>query len=96
MEEKIKAIIGEDVDVSVYLSLAQAEVLSWVYGKDHQLEELPAWLEPVTIMAVVVGFNQSGAEGESAETVDGVQHVFKHDTMVSYIHNNAPGHAKIV
>ena len=96
MEEQIKAILGEDIDVSVYLDLATRELLTWVYGKDTELETLPRWLEPVCVMAVVTAITQSGAEGETSQNVDGVQHVFKHDTMISYIHHNAPGHAQLL
>lgn len=96
MEEKIKAILGTEEDVSVYLDLAQTELISWVYGKNSTLEELPSWLEPICVMAVVTAFTQSGAEGETSQTVDGVQHSFKYDTMIAFIHNNAPGYAEIL
>lgn len=96
METRIQAILGTTEDISVYLNLAQQELLCWVFGKDTELTELPTWLEPVCIMAVVTGFNQNGAEGETSETVDGVKHDFKYDTMISYIHNNAPGYAKVL
>lgn len=96
MEEQIKTLLGEDIDVSVYLSLAQTELLAWVYGKNHTLEEVPDWLKTVCVMAVVTAFNQSGAEGDISQTVDGVKHDFKYESMVSYIHNNAPGYAQLL
>lgn len=96
MEEKIKTILGTDEDVSVYLDLAVKELISWVYGKNSTLTELPTWLEPVCVMAVVTALTQSGAEGETSQTVDGVQHSFKYDTMIAFIHNNAPGYAELL
>ena len=97
MEEQIKAILGdENLDVSVYLDLAQTELLSWCYGKNTTLTEVPTWLQTVCVMAVVTAFNQSGAEGDISQTVDGVKHDFKYESMVSYIHNNAPGYAELL
>ena len=91
---KIQAILGEEVDVSVYLDLAKQELMTWVFGE--QQEEFPTWLEPVCVMAVVVAVNVNGGEGENSETVDGVRHDFKYDTMINFIHRNAPGHAKLI
>lgn len=95
MEEKIKSILGSDDDITVYLDLAIQELISWCYGKDSELEELPKWLEPICVMAVVTALTQSGAEGETSQMVDGVQHNFKYETMIAFIHNNAPGYAEL-
>lgn len=85
-----------DADITVYLNLANAELLNWTYGADTVLTEIPDWLVPVQIMAVVTGYNQQGAEGETSESVDGVSHQFKYDSMVDYIHRNAPAYAKVL
>lgn len=85
-----------DTEISVYLDLANAELLNWTYGEDTALTEITDWLKPIQIMAVVEGYNQRGAEGETGETVDGVRHDFKYDSMIAYIHDNAPSHAKIL
>ena len=85
-----------DADLSVYLNLANAELLNWTYGENTTLTEIPDWLVPIQIMAVVTGYNQQGAEGETAESVDGVQHIFKYDSMIAYIHSNAPAYAKVL
>lgn len=97
----VKAILGftddtHDAELSVYLDMAEKELLIWVYGKDTDLESLPSWLEPIQVMAVVTGYNQKGAEGETYETVDGVTHQFKHDTMIGFIHNNAPSYVQVL
>ena len=97
----VKAILGitdteSDETLSVYLNMAEKELLVWCFGKDNGLQTLPTWLEPIQVMAVVTAYNQAGAEGEVHENVDGVAHTFKHDTMISYIHENAPGYARVV
>lgn len=96
----VKTMLGDasltDAEITAYLDFASAEILSWSYGPDTELTEVPDWLVPVQVMAVVTAINQRGGEGETSENVDGVMHVFKHDTMVSYIHAHAPGYAKLI
>ena len=99
--DKTKSILGftdteHDNELSVYLELAEQELLVWTYGKSSSLIELPSWLEPIQVMAVVTAWNQRGAEGETYETVDGVTNNFKYDTMVGYIHNNAPSYVEVL
>ena len=96
----IKSILGIEDDscnseLSVYLELAQTEIIAWSFGKNSELTELPAWTQPVQIMAVVSGWNQKGGEGELHETVDGVTHTFSHSTMIGYIHDNLPSYARL-
>lgn len=99
--DKVKSILGftdteHDAELSVYLELAEQELLVWTYGKNSSFTDLPSWLESIQVMAVVTAYNQRGAEGETYETVDGVTHNFKHDTMVGYIHNNAPSYVEML
>lgn len=99
MLENVKKILGitdttEDAALEVYLNMAKTELLAWTMG-DTALE-LPSWLEPIQVMAVVTGYNQQGAEGETYQTVDGVTHSFSYPTMIEYIHRNAPSHAKLI
>lgn len=99
--DKVKSILGftddtHDAELSVYLDMAEQELLTWTYGKNSSFTDLPSWLEPIQVMAVVTAYNQRGAEGETYETVDGVTHNFKHDTMIGYIHDNAPSYAEML
>lgn len=96
--ENVKAILNiddsEDEKLGVYLNMAKTEILAWSF--DNTEIELPLWCEPIQVMAVVSGYNQQGAEGETYQTVDGVTHSFSYPTMIEYIHRNAPGHAKLL
>lgn len=94
MEEKLQSILGEEVDVAVYLDLAKKELMYWMYGRE--LEEFPVILEPTCIMAVVTAFGMEGAEGQDSQTVDGVKHDFHYTDMIDYIHRNTPGYAKLL
>lgn len=98
--ETVKTLIGwnsegADNEIQVYLDLAEQELLTWTFGRNTELTQIPGWLEPVQIMAVVVGYNQKGAVGEIMQIVDEVHHDFKYDTMLSYIHANAPSYAEV-
>ena len=96
---KIKAIlstmdVGDEV-LEVYLDMAKNEILIWTFGKDTELTDIPMWLEPIAIMAVVIGINGNGAEGDKADTIDSVSHDFKYAEMLEYIHENAPSYVKV-
>ena len=96
---KIKAIlsttdVGDEV-LEVYLDMATNEILIWTFGRDTELTDIPTWLEPIAIMAVVVGVNGNGTEGDKADTIDSVSHDFKYAEMLEYIHENAPSYVKV-
>ena len=98
--ETVKTLIGwigegADDEIKVYLDLAEQEILTWTFGRSTSLSHIPSWLEPVQIMAVVVGYNQKGAVGEIMQIVDEVHHDFKYDTMLTYIHANAPSYVEV-
>lgn len=96
---KIKAIlsttdVGDEV-LEVYLDMAKNEILIWTFGRDTELTDIPMWLEPIAIMAVVIGVNGNGTEGDKADTIDSVSHDFKYAEMLEYIHENAPSYVKV-
>ena len=88
------SIPSDDV-LNVYLDMAKEEILNWTFGKDTSLTDVPNWLIPIQTMAVVVGVNGQGTEGDKADTVDSVAHEFKYAEMLEYIHENAPSYVKV-
>lgn len=84
-----------DEVLNVYLDLAKEEILSWTFGKDTALTDVPNWLVPIQTMAVVVGVNGQGTEGDKADSIDSVSHDFKYAEMLEYIHENAPAYVKV-
>ncbi len=96
---KIKAILSttdvSDEVLEVYLDMATNEILIWTFGRDTELTDIPMWLEPIAIMAVVIGVNGNGTEGDKADTIDSVSHDFKYAEMLEYIHENAPSYVKV-
>lgn len=80
----------EDV-LTAYLALAKSEILAWRYSLSplyREITELPAEYETVQIFAVVAGFTQRGAEGQSAHSENGISRTFSHADMIHYIHAN--------
>lgn len=97
----VKAILNitddtQDALLGVFLNMAKTEILAWTFGKNTTKENIPSWLEPIQVMAVVAAYNQMGAEGETYQTVDGITHSFSSATMIEYIHKNAPSYAELI
>ncbi len=93
--ESIRQILGIDIieeqRIGVYLNLAKAEILSWLYGytgKNIDECELPAQYDTVQINAVVAGYSISGAENQVSHSENGISRTFKHSDMSDYIRSN--------
>ena len=57
--DKVKNILGftdteHDAELSVYLELAEQELLVWTYGKNSSFTDLPSWLEPIQVMELPI------------------------------------------
>lgn len=75
-----------------YIAVAGNEILSWMYhlvgGIPADVTDVPSKYEGIQIYAVIVGFTQSGAEGQDSSIENGVHRNFKYTDMLDYIHNN--------
>lgn len=78
--------------INTYITIAGNEILAWMYhlvgGVPEDEIEVPSKYEGIQIYAVVVGFTQSGAEGQGMSIENGVHRDFKYTDMLDYIHNN--------
>lgn len=78
--------------LNTYIAVAGNEILSWMYhlvgGIPADVTDVPSKYEGIQIYAVVVGFTQSGAEGQGMSIENGVHRDFKYTDMLDYIHNN--------
>jgi len=78
--------------INTYITIAGNEILAWMYhlvgGVPEDVIEVPSKYEGIQIYAVVVGFTQSGAEGQGQSIENGVHRNFKYTDMLDYIHNN--------
>ena len=88
-----------DMLLKTYLSLAKSEILSWMYhlvgGVPEDVTAVPSKYEGIQIYAVVVGFTQSGAEGQGLSIENGVHRDFRYSDMLDYIHNNVLPYARV-
>jgi hypothetical protein len=93
--EQVKSLMnitGTDLDaqLAVFLSFAKNEILAWLYsGKTpDDVTDVPARYEPTQIMAVVYGYGQAGAEGQTAYAENGISRTWKYDNMVAFVRSH--------
>lgn len=93
-------ITGTDLDaqLAVFLSFAKNEILAWLYsGKTpDDVTDVPARYEPTQIFAVVAGFSQSGAEGQTAHSENGISRNWKYEDMLSYIRGHVFPYVQVI
>lgn len=88
----------QDSTLAVYLTLARDEILSWLYsGKTPEgVTDVPARYIPTQIQAVVVGYSQSGAEGQLAHTENAISRQFEYSNMLGFIKSNVIPYAQVM
>lgn len=75
--------------IEVYLTAAEKEILTWRYSlSGNQPTEFPEEFDMVQVWAVVYGYSQAGAEGQSTHSENGVSRTFNYADMNQYIHRN--------
>ena len=92
----VKAILRitddtEDALITTYLTMASRELLGWRYSYADPAnvpEDVPDEYEMTQVMAVVVGYTQSGVEGELTSIENGIHRHFEFSDMVRYIRAN--------
>ena len=92
----VKAILriddtSEDALITTYLTMASREILAWRYSNadpSNVPEDVPDDYEMTQVMAVVVGYTQSGIEGEQVSVENGIHRHFEFSDMVRYIRAN--------
>ena len=91
--------VPSDDKLSTYLLLAGNEILNWMYinvgGIPAGVTDVPGRYEGIQIYAVVTGYTQAGAEGESAHIENGVHRDFNYSNMIDYIHKNVVAIANV-
>ena len=102
---KIKTLLDDggemptDAKLLTYLSMAGNEILSWMYhligGVPTDVTTVPIRYENTQIYAVVAGYTQAGAEGESNHSENGVTRDYRYSDMLDYIHNNVLPYVRV-
>jgi hypothetical protein len=88
----------QEATLAVYLDFAKAEILAWLYsGKTPEgVSDVPARYIPTQIQAVVVGYSQSGAEGQLAHTENAISRQFEYSNMLAFIKSNVIPYAQVM
>lgn len=88
-----------DETLNTYIAVAGNEILAWMYhlvgGIPDDVTAVPERYDGTHIYAVVVGFTQSGAEGQGLSIENGVHRDFKYDDMLDYIHNKVLPYVRV-
>ena len=92
----VKAILriddtSEDALITTYLTMAGREILSWRYSNanpENVPEDVPAEYEITQVQSVIVGYTQSGIEGQILSIENGVHRHFRYGDMLEYIRSN--------
>ena len=85
--------------LTAYLGLAKSEILSWRYhligGVPSDVTSVPEEFDGTQIYAVVAGYTQAGAEGESKQSENGIVRDFRYSDMLDYIHNRVMPYVRV-
>ena len=75
--------------IEVYLTAAEKEIIEWRFSlSGNKPSTLPEEFDMTHVWAVINGFAQAGAEGQSTHSENGVARTFNYSDMVQYIHRN--------
>lgn len=77
---------SEDKRITVYLTIAEKEILSWGYSyAKNPPTEVPPEYEMTQINAVVTGYGMIGSENQTSDKEGVIFRVFKYEDMIAYI-----------
>lgn len=90
--DKVASILGMDADdedvqdvINAYLTAAESEILAWRYPSGSTVKDVPPEYDMTEVFAVVAGYTQRGAEGQTYHAENGITRTFAHSDMVDYI-----------
>ena len=100
--QKLKILLGisgnsEDELLNTYLDLSSQEIIQWKYSLVGVPENavVPARDETAQIMAVIAGYNISGAENQTSHSENGISRTFVYGDMLAYIRHNVIPFARV-
>ncbi len=84
--------VATDEVLTALLTFAEREILSWMYRSypaiPENVTEVPREYEMIQIHAALIGYNLSGAEGQTAHTENSITRQFAYSDMVAFIRKN--------
>jgi hypothetical protein len=89
-----------DEVLNTLLVFAEAEILAWMYRSYPSLpdgvEGVPREYEMIQIHAVIIGYNMTGAEGQTSHSENGTVRQYAYSDMAAFIHKNVTSYAYIL
>lgn len=86
--------------LNALLAFAEAEILAWMYRSYPAIPEdvdgVPREYEMIQIHAVILGYNMSGAEGQTSHSENGTVRQYAYSDMAAFIHRNVTPYAYIL
>lgn len=86
--------------LTALLTFAEAEILAWMYRSYPTLpggvDGVPREYEMIQIHACVIGYNMSGAEGQTSHSENGTVRQYAYSDMAAFIHKNVTPYAYIL
>lgn len=91
--DMLQTVLGLDYSemgrIEVYLTAAEKEIIEWRFSlSGNKPDMLPEEFDMTHVWAVVNGYSQAGAEGQSTHSENGVARTFNYADMIQYIHRN--------
>ena len=91
---------ADDDILTALLTYAEAEILAWMYRSYPDVPEgvdgVPREYEMIQIHAALIGYNMSGAEGQTAHSENGTVRQFAYSDMAAFIHKNVTPYAYVL
>ena len=82
--------IDEDSWLTDMVNSAFVKVSSKIFGDYETVEDLPLKYQEVVKNAVMIAYNQQGAEGQSSVSSDSITQAFDQTDMYDYIDKHMP------
>lgn len=88
---------SEDALIALYLVAAGKEIIAWRFSYGSaEITAVPVEYETTQVFAVVAGYSQGGAEGQTSHSENGIGRTFKYADMVDYIRAHVIPLCKVV
>lgn len=86
--------------LNALLTFAEAETLAWMYRSYPTLPDgvdgVPREYEMIQIHACIIGYNMSGAEGQTSHSENGTVRQYAYSDMAAFIHKNVTPYAYVL
>lgn len=90
--------VPDDEYLTIFLMMAESEIMHWRYhlvGGAPSGATMPDRFANTQIHAVIAGYTQAGAEGQSVHIENGIHRHFRYEDMLGYIHDHVLPYVRV-